>query len=223
VEITTDVFETKANCYAALDGRRIGRTYVERDPPGLGGILWDIAVQERYRRGGGASIMTYSIFRELFSMQERTFFGIRMMRLMKPTDRNVELQNVGIGVIGNRLGFTPESNLDKLLRPANITGMEVLPAKNNFPPSFKTVIRTFPLVLIAFILDQDTRRPVDDYNTYAKLLKDERVIFDWVARGLIVVGNGNYWLRRRGLDQFVNHLSADEYAAKVFRRRIRGA
>jgi hypothetical protein len=76
-------------------------------------------------------------------------------------------------------------------------------------------------VLIAFILDQDTLKPVDDFRTYVKLSKDERTIFDWVERGLIVVGNGNYWLRRNGLDQFVNHLATDEFEAKVFRRRLR--
>jgi hypothetical protein len=166
--------------------------------------------------------MTYCIFRELLAMQETAFFKIRMMRLMKPSDKNVELQNVGIGVIGNRLGFSPEFNIGRVLHPDNITGIEVLPAKGDFPPSFKIVIRTFPLVLIAFVLDQDTLKPVDDFRTYVKLSKDESIIYDWVSRGLIVIGNGNYWLRRPGLDQFVNHLATDEFEARIFRRRVRG-
>jgi GNAT superfamily N-acetyltransferase len=221
LNIKTVVEERKASVYATLDGTRIGRTYVERDPPGRGIELWDIAVQEDYRRMGVASIMTYVIFRELLSMQETATFKIRMMRLMKPADRNIELQNVGIGVIGNRLGFTPEFNIDKILKPSNITGLEVLPAKGNFPPSFKIVIRTFPLVLIAFVLDADSLKPVDDFQTYVRLMKDERVIYEWVHKKLIVIGNGNYWLRRDGLDQLVNHLATDEFEARVFRRRVR--
>lgn len=220
--VETVIEEKKAAVYATLDGKRIGRTYIERDPPGKGIELWDIAVQEKYRRKGIASIMTYIIFRELLSIQETAQFKIRMMRLMKPADRNIELQNVGIGVIGNRLGFTPEFNIDKVLHPSNVTGLEVLPAMGNFPPSFKIIIRTFPLVLIAFVLDSDTLKPVADFNTYAKLIKDDRTIFDWVRRGLIVIGNGNYWLRRNGLDQFVDHIATDEYEARVFRRRMRG-
>lgn len=219
--LKTVVEERKASIFASLDGKSIGRTYVERDPPGRGIELWDIAVMEDYRRMGVASIMTYVIFRELLSMQETACFKIRMMRLMKPADRNIELQNVGIGVIGNRLGFTPEFSIDKILKPSNITGLEVLPAKGNFPPSFKIVIRTFPLVLIAFVLDADSLKPVDDFQTYVRLMKDERVIYEWVRKGLIVIGNGNYWLRRDGLDQLVNHLATDEFEAKVFRRRVR--
>jgi len=222
MELITEIFDDKANVFASINGKRIGRTYVERDPPGRGIVLWDIAVQKEYRRKGVASIMTYVIFRELLSMQEKAFFKIRMIRLMKPSDTNVELQNVGIGVIGNRLGFTPEFDIEKLLRPSNITGITVLPAKGDFPPSFKIVIRTYPLVLIAFVLDQDTLKPVDDFRTYVRLTKDERIIFNWVRKGLIVIGNGNYWLRRDGLDKLVNHLAADEFEARTFRRQVRG-
>jgi GNAT superfamily N-acetyltransferase len=219
--LRTEIEDRKASIFATLDGRQIGRTYIERDPPGKGIELWDIAVQEQFRRMGVASIMTYVIFRELLSMQKTAFFKIRMMKLMKPADRNVELQNVGIGVIGNRLGFTPEFEIDRILRPSNITGMEILPGKGHFPPSYKIVIRTFPLVLIAFVLDADSLKPVDDFQTYVRLMKDERVIYQWAGNGQIVIGNGNYWLRRDGLDQFVNRLASDETEARIFRRRVR--
>ncbi len=222
ISFTTEVLPRKAQLHAAIDGQPVGRAYVERDPPGKGIILWDVAVKEGFRRQGIASIMTCRIFRELLASQRVATFRIRMMRLMKPADRNVELQNVGIGVIGNRLGFTPEFNLKRLLRPRNVVGLEVLPAKNGFPPSFKIVIRTFPLVLIAFVLDPDNKKPVDDFRTYARLMKDERTVYEWVGRGLIVIGNGNYCLRSAGIGQFVNHLATSEFEAQVFRRRVRG-
>lgn len=61
-----------------------------------------------------------------------------------------------------------------------------------------------------------------DFRTYDKLANDESLIFDWMRHGLIVTGNGNYRLRRNGLDQFVNHMATDEPEAHVFRRRVRG-
>ncbi len=221
MEIITDIRERTASVFASIDGKRVGRTYIDRNPPGFGVDLWDIAVMEGYRRKGIASIMTYVGFRELLTIQQKAAFKIRMMRLMKPSDKNIELQNVGIGVIGNRLGFTPEFDLEKILRPSNIVGLSILPAKGDFPPSFKIVIKTFPLVLIAFILDTDTLKPVEDFRTYVQLTKDETVIYDWVRRGLIVIGNGNYRLGKSGLDQFANHLATDEYEARIFRRRLR--
>ena len=145
-ELVTEILETKANVYISEQGSQVARACVERDPPGKGVCLSEIAVDEPYRRKGLASIMTYCIFRELLAMQETAFFKIRMMRMLKPTERNVEVQNVGIGVIANRLGFTPELIVEKILSPSNVTGIEILPAKGDFPPSFKIVVRTFPLV-----------------------------------------------------------------------------
>lgn len=220
--LRTEILDARAGVYVSLDGRQIARTYIDRDPPGKGIVLWDIVVKEQYRRQGIASVMTYVGFRKLLSIQETAFFKIRMMRLVKPGDKNVELQNVGIGVIGNRLGFTPELNVDNILRPDNVTSLEILPPKGDFPPSLKIVLRTFPLVLIAFVLDAHSLKLTDDFRTYDKLASNESLIFDWVRRGLIAIGNGNYRLRRNGLDQFVNHLATDEPEARVFRRQVRG-
>lgn len=221
-ELVTEILETKANVYISEQGSQVARACVERDPPGKGVCLSEIAVDEPYRRKGLASIMTYCIFRELLAMQETAFFKIRMMRMLKPTERNVEVQNVGIGVIANRLGFTPELIVEKILSPSNVTGIEILPAKGDFPPSFKILARTFPLVVIAFVLDADTMKPVADFRTYVKLSKEQPTILELAQKGLIVIGNGSYWLRRDGIDQFVNHLATDEHEASAFRRRVRG-
>ena len=221
--ITTEILDTKANIFASLDGHQIGRTYIERDPPGKGIVLWDIAVQEEYRQMGIASLMTYFIFRELLSAQKEAFFKIRMMKLMKPTVKSVELQNIGIGVIGNRLGFTPEFDIERILKPSNIVNVSVLPAAHGFPPSYKIVVKTFPMVLIAFVLDQDTLKPICDFHTYVKLLKDERVIYEWVKRGSMVIGNGNYLLKREGINRFINHMASNQVEAKAFQRRVKPA
>jgi hypothetical protein len=164
--------------------------------------------------------MTVHVFRELLKLQQQATFAIRMVRILKPGDKDVELQNMGMGVIANRLGFTPEFDLERILRPGNITDVDIIPDRPGFPPAFKITVQTFPLVLIAFVLDQDTHKPVDDYQTYVKLARDERTIRDWVRRGLIVISNGNYLLRRDGIGSFLNHVASTPEEAQEFRRKV---
>lgn len=221
-ELATEVDDTTANAYLAQHGKRIGQTCIERDPPGKGVILWDIAVKEDYRRKSLASIMTYCIFRELLLLQDISTFRIRMMRLIKPADKELELQNIGIGVIGNRLGFTPELDIERLLSPDNVTGVELIPARHGFAPGLKISITTYPLVLIAFILDRDTMKPVHDPDTYLRLLPQQKAVHEWVESGLIVIGNGDYWLRPAGIDRFLDCIAIDAAEADRFRKRIQG-
>ncbi len=221
-ELVTEVKDDAASVFLYYYGQRIGQTYVERDPPGRGVVFWDVGVKEAFRRKGLASIMTVHIFRELLRQQQKATFKIRMVRLLKPGDKDVELQNMGMGVIANRLGFTPELDIERILAPDNITGIDVIPARPGFPPAFRFDVRTFPLVLIAFVLDRDTQKPVEDFRTYVELSKDDRVVHDWVRRGLIVISNGNYWLRRDGIDRFLAHVATSPEEAREFGSKVVG-
>jgi len=221
-ELVTEIKDDAASVFLYYYGQRIGQTFVERDPPGRGVVFWDVGVKEDFRRRGLASIMAVHVFRELLRQQQRATFKIRMVRLLKPGDKDVELQNMGMGVIANRLGFTPELDIERILAPGNITGTDVIPARPGFPPAFRFDVRTFPLVLIAFVLDRDTHKPVDDFRTYVELSKDERVVHDWVRRGLIVISNGNYWLRRGGIGQFLAHVATSPDEAREFGNRVVG-
>jgi GNAT superfamily N-acetyltransferase len=222
-EFATELAVTTANGYLYFYGQCIGQVFIERTPPGKGIILWEMAVKPEFRRKGLAAVMTRCIFRELLKQQATAFFKIRMVRLLKPGDKDVEMQNVGMGVIANRLGFVPELDIDRILRPSNITGIEVLPAKGDLPPGFKIVVKTFPLVLIAFVLDPDSKMPVDSYPTYIELSKDERVIHDWVRRGLIVISNGDYVLRDTGIARLVDSIADNDAEGREFRAKISGA
>ncbi len=221
-DILSEILPDKAAISIYLQQDEIGRANIERNPPGVGIILWDIVVKEEYRQRGVASIMTYCIFRELLFRQDVAFFKIRMLRVMKPGESDVELQNIGICVIGNRLGFTPEFNLDQLLRPNNIIDLKIIPGSGGYPPGFKIVTKSYPFVLIAFVLHPETLKPVDSFRTYVQLTRDDSIIYNWVRRGLIVIANGNYLLRRQGIDQFVNCIAVDEPEAQFFRRKIQG-
>ncbi len=222
LEINSEILPKKATLFAHLEEKEVGRLYIERTPPGVGIILWDIAVKENYRRQGIASIMTYCIFRELLFRQDVAHFKIRMLKVMKPNENNIELQNIGICVIGNRLGFTSEFDINQLLRPANITDLTIIPQKRDIPPGLKITISNYPFVLIAFILSPDTFRPIDDLRVYLQLTKDPATIYNWVQRRLIVIGNGNYLLRSSGISQFLNHIAIDEPEAHFFLKKVRG-
>ena len=218
--VETTIEQRHAFLYLGDAGKRVGQASIERDPPGQGIVLWDIGVQPELRRKGLASIMTWIIFRELLESQETASFRIRMITSVKAGDKDVETQNLGICVVANRLGFTPEWDLRKLLVKENVDRVEVLTPKGSSPAGFKILVRTYPLVLVAFLLDRDTHRPISDYGTYLRLSKDEHSVQQWVRQGRLVVSNGNYVLRQAGFGQFLNAVAIDLSEAYDFGQRL---
>ncbi len=204
------------------DGKnQIGIVSIERDPPGQGIILWDAGVKEAYRRNGLSAIMTWIIFRELISVQDRATFRIRMVRTVKSGENGVELQNVGMGVIALRLGFTPELNLEQIIRGDNIADFAVLLGTNDAPPALKITLNRDPFVLILFIVNPDTMKPTNNLRVYTEIRQDDAIIHEWAKQGLVAV-NGNYVLKEERIDHFVNRIAVEEEEALVFRSRIRG-
>lgn len=219
--VRTELMVNNAACSLLDQGRLIGTVAIERNPPGKGIILWDAQVHPQYRRNGLAAIMTWIIFRELLLNQTVATFRIRMVRSLKAGDKGVELQNIGMGVIAVRLGFTPEMNLERVIRGDNITEIEALPAVNGSPPALKIGLRHDPFMLVAFVLSPDTMKPTNDFRTYLEIKNNDFIIHDWARRGLLVV-NGNYVLRTPEINHFVNRIAVDEAEAIIFRNKIRG-
>jgi len=199
-----------------------GEVSIERDPPGKGVVLWDIAVRERLRGNGLAAVMTWCAFRGLVQVQETSTFRIRMVRSLKAGEKGVEVQNVGIGVIAARLGFKPEINLTKVLDNRNITDIGVIEKQNGSPPGLRIILRSAPLVLVAFLLDPDTLKPLSDDGVYIELRKDRELMREWAFSGRLVISNGNYCLRRAKAEGFADLLATDEQEARLFRARVRG-
>lgn len=202
---------------------RVAEVSVERDPPGRGVILWDIGVRKDLRGNGLAALMSWCIFRELLMSQDTATFRIRMVRSLKPGENGVEIQNVGICVVAARFGFDPEINLDKVLDSRNITGIDIIRRTNGTPPALKITLACAPLVLVAFVLDPSTMRPVTDEGSYHALHGDEAVVRDWAHLGRLVITNGNYCLRRGQMVRFADLLATDPEEAWLFRVKMRGA
>lgn len=219
--LTTDIQRTTAELVLTEGKERVGEVSIERNPPGKGVILWDIGVRERLRCNGLAAIMTWCAFREMVLAQENSTFRMRMVRSPKAGE-GAEIQNVGIGVIAARLGFEPEMDLTQVLDPRNVTGVDIIEKQLDTPPGLRIMLRSDPLVLVAFALNQDTLKPLSDESMYVELRKDRDLMRDWALSGRIVISNGNYCLRRAKAERFADILATDAEEARLFRARVRG-
>jgi len=220
--LTTDIQRTTAELVLTEGKERVGEVSIERDPPGKGVVLWDIAVREPLRGNGLAAIMTWCAFREMVQAQETSTFRIRMVRSLKAGEQGAEVQNVGIGVVAARLGFGPELDIQQALDQRNITGVDIIPKQSGTPPGLRIMVKSAPLVLVAFVLNPDTMKPLSDDGMYVELRKDRELMRDWALSGRLVISNGNYCLRRAKAERFADILATDAEEARLFRVRVRG-
>jgi hypothetical protein len=222
LELAAEFGHTEA-CFSTYHyGSKIGECHIERKPAGQGIVLWDVGVRENYRRRGLASLLTLVAFRRLLAEQRSATFRIRMVRLIKPSDTDIEFQNVGMGVIAYRLGMESEFDAPRLLGPDNLVGVEIIAPRGDFPPGLKFVIRTDPLVLVGFVLDSDTKRPVSDLGTYVRLMRSQSDLRDWLAKGLVVICNGDFRLREAGVDRFLGCIARDYREARLYGLKVKG-
>lgn len=218
-EVTTDIGVDAAVVRLREDGNFAGLVRIERSPSGKGIILSNAAVGLRFRRSGLAAIMTWCAFRELLIKQESATFRIRIARSIQPRSTNTEVRSIGVGVIAARLGFRPDSSIDRLLREANIVGIAVLPGDKENPPAIRITLKSYPFGLVAVALSQDTMRPLSDPRQYLPLGRDGRQIRSWLQQGLLIVGE-EYSLGETGIERFVNAMATDAEEAAEFRSKI---
>ena len=217
--VVTEIERDRAAVHLYDHEDRVGQCLLERNPPGRGVELWDIGVRPRLRQGGLCAIMTWLAFRALLSQQEQASFRIRMITSVRP-DQQTLVQNIGICVVGNRLGMTSDFSVERLLSRERFVASGLIPASDGFPAGLKITIRSYPLLLIAVALDPDTQRPSTSFRLYQQLEKDPSLMRDWARRGLLVVSNGDYSLRAGGVSRFINALALDADEAADFYRRI---
>jgi len=220
--IKTSILPATAELVLTEGETRAGEVSIERDPPGKGVVLWDIGVREALRGNGLAAVMAWCVFREMVQVQETSTFRIRMVRSLKAGEKGAEVQNVGIGVVAARLGFEPELDLQRALDNRNVVGVDVIQKQNGVPPGLRITVKTAPLVLIAFLLNPDTMKPLNDDGVYVALRKDRDLMREWAFSGRLVISNGDYCLRRAKAERFADILATDLQEARLFRTRVRG-
>lgn len=218
-EVTTDIGVDAAVVRLREDGNFAGLVRIERSPVGKGIILSNAAVGMRFRRSGLAAIMTWCAFRELLATQESATFRIRIARSAQPRSTNTEVRSIGVGVIAARLGFRPESSVERLVHEANIVGIAALPGGAGSPPAIKITLKSYPYTLVAVALSPDTMRPLSDPGQYLPLGRDGRQVRRWLQQGLLFVG-GDFCLGESGIERFVNAIATDAQEAAEFRSKI---
>jgi len=223
VKLTTEVTEDEAHVLLHMDGKQIGHADYQRNAMEASIVLWNIVVQENLRHKGLATIMTRVGFRLLLELHKNASFAIRMLRLIRPSERITKIQNVGIGIIARKLGFSPEYDLQNLLRQRNIQMIELIPASEVMPPGYRIVLKTFPLVLIAFVVDKADGKPFPGGHRIYNSLVTPETAEQWVSERMIIIGNGNYLLRGDGFGDLINHLATNQAEAGIYARRIRSA
>jgi hypothetical protein len=219
--LTTEIKDGEAH-FRAMDGSdELGHADVERGAPEAGVVLWFVTVREDLRQKGLASILVRVALRQMLKLHGSSSYAIRMLRLIEPNEQITKIRNVGIAVLSRRLGMDSEFDLEALLRQGNVQTIELIAADGPTPPGYRIVIKTVPYVLIAFLTDPVTGRPFPDgHRIYNSLVSPESAM-RWVQDRMIVIGNGNYVLRRDGINEMVNHLADNETEAREFIRRVR--
>jgi hypothetical protein len=221
--LTTEVSDDEAHTRLFRDNEEIGHCDIQRNTHEATVVLWNIVVQEQLRHKGLASIMAYTAFRKMLELYKTASFAIRMLRLIKPSDRITKIQNVGIGVIARKLGFSPEYDLEALLRQRNIQLVELISSDGIMPPGYRIVLKIFPLVLIAFLVDNETGKPFPQGHRIYNSLVTAETAETWVSDRMIIIGNGNYILKREGIEEAINHLGTNEVEAGIYARRVKPA
>jgi len=216
-----DITHDDARLLLYFNGHRIGHCFAETDKRNII-TIWDIGIEQTYQRKGLASLMVRILARELIFQNKVARFKFRMLQLCKSAEQEIRLQNVGIGVMMYKLGLSCEYNLTEVIKRNNIVSIDVLPPNDVTPPAYKIVLGHYPFVLIAFMIDWDTEKPIANYETYLKFKTRTDVIMDWSKTKAMIVGNANYFLRESGIREFINHLATSSAEAELFYKKVRG-
>lgn len=219
-DIEEEITECQARLFLKSGNDLIGRVLCDRDPQTGEVTLWDVMVNQDVRMNGFAAVMTKLILREIFSLQRNVRITVRMLKLFRPTDRSIKIQNIGIGVIAYRLGLQCDFDLARLLNPINVATIEILLPEGIFPPSYKISLRIYPYVIIGFIIDLETQKPIASYEKYEKMFRRPGIIDEWVKNNAIIIANGNYILKNNKINEFINCIANDEHEAEFFRSKI---
>jgi hypothetical protein len=184
-------------------------------------VIWNVMVDAQMRGQGLAAIMIATGLRRVLEDRTAAGLALRMVRLLKSGGGTAEVQNIGIGVIANRLGFTPENDLRSVFRDGNVLRVEGIATEPDRPAGFRVSLHDYPHVMVALVLNPVTGRPYRAGHPICSALPTPDQLFNWANCGMLAVGNCNYRLRQSGIPAFVNHLARNQYEARELVRRIR--
>lgn len=192
----------------------VAHTHFDRDPDAALETEWDIFVRPDYRGKGLTGLIVRLSYRRLLAIGGRRWFAMR--KLMQVDSRRRELQNIGIGVIGIRIGMRPEPGLEEMLSPAGVKSIELIETGT---PGLFIELRRLPGVVVAAELDA-AGRPHLDVEHYRRLVNPAEIARAARA-GRAVVGNIDYLLPVEHIGLFSRHFADNDGEYRNWCRALR--
>lgn len=185
-------------------------------------VLWNVVLDPDWRNQGLGSVLVCAALRQLVEKVRPVAFSIRMLQLFSADDGTIRLQNLGLGVIVRKLGFTPAPMVLRLLCPENIERADLLQEDLRQPPFYRVMLRGFPPVMVALPVAPDNWHPYGRGSPFFSLRSvSPGVIADWARSPYVIFGNCDYILRRGGIPALAAGIAAHAGEAEALVRRIR--
>jgi hypothetical protein len=215
----------------------LAHCHFDRDPQTGTETLWSIFIRSEFRHRGLTTLLTRLTFRELLASGRRHWFAIRKLMQVDTEGRSqaqapgnpkpenpqlprISLHNLGIGLVALRLGFKPETDLERLLAPGNVEAVQAIPPDPPSPPGWLLRLGTLPGLLVAALVDPETGRPLADAVTYERFVSPRQLLRQALA-GQAVVGNIDYILARSAIEPLAARLANDHAELKHFADALR--
>ena len=184
-------------------------------------LLWDCVVSSDWRNQGIAALMARIGLRRLLSHSKSASIGIRMIKLLDPGHKILQIKNIGMGVIAHQLGMSFDCDLPSVLRATNIERVDLIHSDGDSPPAYRILLRSYPMMLVAVMTALDTGRPLPQRSpAYSQTVSPE-VVERWATDASVIFGNGDYLLRHSGVMSFVSRIADTPEEAGHFLPRIK--
>jgi hypothetical protein len=185
--------------------------------------LVDVRVVERLRRGGLASLLVRFGFRLALDSLTSARCSIRMPHVNGHWNETKSSGAVGVCLIARALGFSPEYSIAALVRADNITTIQQIEVGSASPPVYRLTLRSFPSVMTVLFTEKDGRTVCPADHWMHEFPVAPATMEHWVNAGQLLALNGDYLLRRDGIERMVSYIADGEVDAGELRCKLRAS
>jgi hypothetical protein len=209
---------TKTTLTLKIKDNTLGTAHADYESAKRRTTLFDAYVQNEHQMQGLASLLVHLLFREQLVYTNTNSFDIRMV--MKASGEKEVIENVGMGLIALKLGFEPDINYQELFAGGNVSGIDIIPAREIYPFGYKISLHSSPWTIVLVLLDSTSQKPVKDLSVYEHFIRPEDFI-EMVKSGQAVLGNVDYILNKNRIAQFVSYIAENEAEFTQFVKRLK--
>jgi hypothetical protein len=217
-QVVCSIEPTKTTLTLKLEDRIIGTAHADYEPTRFRTILFDTYIQEEYQTNGLASLMVHHLFREQLIYTDTNTFDIRMV--MKATGEKEVIENVGMGIIALKLGFEPDINYQELFAGRNVSGIDIIPARNIYPYGYKLSLHSSPWTIVLVLVDPASKKPINDVKVYEHFVRPEDFA-ELVKTNQAILGNVDYILNKTNVELFLSYIAENPKELQQFLKQVK--